>query len=101
MKIKKCLLAATLSAGLVCSSTALAHAADVSPTARVGFIAAYMVTKQLSELVQDAVQVGSTAVGTTAGVLAAVWAGTKIGGSLGAIIGGPAGAIAGGAVGAA
>ena len=100
MKIKKCLVAATLSVGLACSAAALAPTTDVSPTARIGFILVYQSTKDLNDPVKGMVRAGATGAGAAAGTLATIWAGTKIGGSFGAFVGGPTGAIAGAAAGA-
>ena len=101
MKIKKCLVAATLSVGLACSAAALAPGADVSPTARIGFIVAYAATADTPAPVSTLVQAAATGGGGAAGGLALAWVGAKIGGSFGAFVGGPIGIIAGAAVGAA
>ncbi len=100
MKIKKCLVAATLSVGLACSAAALAPAADVSPTARIGFVVAYKLTENTPRPVNRMVQAAATGAGAAAGSLATIWAGAKIGGSFGAFVGGPVGIIAGAACGA-
>ena len=100
MKIKKCLVAATLSVGLACSAAALAPAADASPTARIGFIIAYKVTENKSDLAKGVGQAAATGGGGAAGGLALAWAGAKIGGSFGAFVGGPVGIVAGAAAGA-
>ena len=88
MKIKKCLVAATLSVGLACSAAALAPTADAAPTARIGFIIAYAATRNAPAPVSSLVQAAATGAGGAAGGLALVWAGAKIGGSFGAFLAG-------------
>ena len=100
MKIKKCLMAATLSVGLACSTAALAPAADVSPTARIGFIIAHAATRKTSELTRDVAIVAVSGGGAVAISMGTVWVGTKIGTSFGAMVAGPVGAIAGAVAGA-
>ena len=72
MKIKKCLVAATLSVGLACSAAALAPTTDVSPIARIGFILVYQSTKDLNDPVKGMVRAGATGAGAAAGTLARI-----------------------------